>query len=123
MSQAVPQTVMTFPDGYPELLEQMGQILGRKLLDLGLPLAIANAKAFEMIEAIREEIGGQQQYIPKGEAYEMSIRDESIYAKFKGANYHDLAHEFDLTTVQIRNIVKRGRARDVAKRQHALFPA
>ena len=38
MSQAVPQTVMTFPDGYPELLEQMGQILGRKLLDLGLPL-------------------------------------------------------------------------------------
>ena len=123
MSQAVTQPVMTFPDGYPDLLEQMGQILGRKLLDLGLPLAIANAKAFEMTEAIREAIGGQQQYIPKGEAYEMSIRDEAIYAKFNGTNYQDLGHEFDLTTVQIRNIVNRGRARDVAKRQQALFLA
>lgn len=114
---------MSFPEGYPEVLEHMGQIVGRSLLGLGLPKEVANAKAFEIVEAIRDELGGQQQYISKAVSYEMSIRDESIYAKFKGANYHDLAHEFDLTTVQIRNIVKRGRARDVAKRQGALFPA
>lgn len=123
MIQPSQPIVMTFPEGYPELLEQMGHILGRKLLDLGLPLAIANRHAFEMIEAIREECGGQQQYIPKGDSYEMTLRDEAIYAKFKGTNYHELAHEFDLTTVQIRNIVKRGRARDIAKRQVQLFPA
>lgn len=122
MSQSTP-VIMTVPEGYPELLEQMGQIIFRKLLDLGLPTAIANAKAFEIIEAIRDECGGQQQYIPKGDAYEMSIRDESIYEKFNGTNYHELAHQFDLTTVQIRNIVKRGRARDTAKRQGALFAA
>ncbi len=53
MSQAVPQTVMTFPDGYPELLEQMGQIIGAELLTLGLPLSIANAKALSITNAIR----------------------------------------------------------------------
>jgi Mor family transcriptional regulator len=121
MSQAVPQTVMTFPDGYPELLEQMGQIIGAELLTLGLPLSIANAKALSITNAIRREVGGQQLYVSKGLEYDLSLRDEEIYAAFRGNNYDDLARRFSLTTVQIRNIVRKGQLRDQARRQNKLF--
>lgn len=121
MSQTVPQTVMTFPEGYPELLEQMGQIIGAELLTLGLPLAIANAKALSITNAIRREVGGQQLYVSKGLEYDLSVRDEEIYSAFRGNNYDDLARRFNLTTVQIRNIVRKGQLRDQARRQNKLF--
>lgn len=121
MSQAVHQTVMTFPEGYPELLEQMGQIIGAELLTLGLPLSIANAKALSITNAIRREVGGQQLYVSKGLEYDLSLRDEEIYAAFRGNNYDDLARRFSLTTVQIRNIVRKGQLRDQARRQNKLF--
>lgn len=118
MSQPV---LLTFPDGYPELLEQMGQIIGAELLTLGLPLSIANAKALSITNAIRREVGGQQLYVSKGLEYDLSLRDEEIYAAFKGNNYDDLARRFSLTTVQIRNIVRKGQLRDQARRQNKLF--
>ena len=120
MSQS-PNQRMTYPDGYPELLEQMGQIIGTELLTLGLPHSIANAKALSITEAFRRTLGGQQLYLSKGLHYELSLRDEEIYAEFNGNNLEDVAMRFGLTTVQVRTIVRRGKARDLARRQSKLF--
>lgn len=112
---------LAFPDEYPELIAQMGQIIGRRLVKHGMSVAEAKPLAYEMAEGIRTEIGGVQQYIPLGRRFDLSRRDEQIYAKFNGKNYHLLAREFHLTEMQIRNICNRGMARDRASRQFSLI--
>lgn len=113
--------ILDFPPEYPELLEQMGQIIGRKLVEHGLPHAQAQVAAFDIAESIRTEIGGVQQYIPRGLRFELSQRDREIYDKFDGRNYHKLAHEYSLSEMQVRNIVKRGPAADRASKQASLL--
>ncbi len=121
MTADAANTLFTFPEGYPALLEQIGHVLGRKLLELGIDHAKANAHALAMLDAIRKEVGGTMVYVSKGQSYDMSARDDAIYAKFRGNNYTQLARLYQLTDMQIRNIVKRGRARDVARKQARLF--
>ena len=99
--------ILHFPPEYPELLEQMGQIIGRKLLELDVPSEKASHAAFDIVESVRNEIGGVQLYIPRGMRFELSRRDHEIYNKFNGRNYHNLAREYGLSEMQIRNIVKR----------------
>ena len=110
-----------FPDGYPELLEQMGQAIGHKLIDHGMKIDLAKVAAVDITEAIRTEIGGVQQYIPRGLNYMLSQRDVEIFAKFKGNNYDSLAHEYQLTAMQIRNIIKRAMEREKELRQGKLL--
>lgn len=112
---------MQFPENYPEQLEQIGQILYRELLDIKMSEADANAKAFKMVEALRSQVGGGAIYFPMGMHYQLSIRDEEIWAKFKGNNIPALAIEYGLSQMQIRNILAVARARDTAKRQSNLF--
>lgn len=115
------QNTMAFPDGYPELLEQIGQALFRKLISFHLEQQLAQTWAFHLTEAIRTEIGGIQQYIPRGLSYELSQRDAQIWREFSGDNYQALAHKYKLTEVQVRNIVKRARLRDTHARQISLL--
>ncbi|MET2988261.1 transcriptional regulator [Herbaspirillum seropedicae] len=112
---------LEFPPEYPELLEQMGQIIGRKLVEHGLGREQAQSAAFEIAESIRTEIGGVQQYIPRGLRFQLSRRDQEIFEKFNGQNYHQLAHSYHLSEMQVRNIVKRGLARERAARQASLL--
>lgn len=112
---------IAFPDGYPEILEHMGQTIGRKLIEHGMAYDTVKVAAVDITEAIRTEIGGVQQYIPRGLNYMLSQRDIEIYEKFKGNNYDALAHEYQLTAMQIRNIIKRAQDRDKAARQGNLL--
>jgi Mor family transcriptional regulator len=116
------RTMMPFPDGYPELLEQIGQVIFHRLAKHNVEQERAVTLTFDITEAIRTEIGGVQQYIPRGLSFELSQRDAEIWSKFNGSNYQALAHEYSLTEMQVRNIVKRARARDTAQRQHSLLP-
>ena len=113
-------TMMHFPDGYPELLEQIGQVIYNRLVTH--EIAQATSLAFTITEAIRTEIGGVQQYIPRGLSYELSQRDEQIWSEFNGDNYKMLAHKYNITEMQVRNIVKRARQRDLSTRQMPLLP-
>lgn len=115
------QNTMAFPVGYPELLEQIGQAIFRKLISFHLEQQLAQTWAFHLTEAIRTEVGGVQQYIPRGTAYELSLRDKQIWRDFRGNNFHELAHKYKLTEMQVRNIVKRARARDTLARQPSLL--
>jgi Mor family transcriptional regulator len=112
---------MSFPEDYPEQLEHIGQILGRELLALGLPLSVANAKAFQMAEAIRKELGGGAIYLPRGHGYELSLREQQIWGEFTGNNIPELATKYKLSQMQIRNILAKAKARDTMKRQPKLF--
>lgn len=113
--------LINFPENYPEMIEQMGQIINRELIIGGLKQADAHTHAFKIAEAIRTEIGGEQAYIPRGLLYELSKRDEEIYNEFRGDNYDKLAHKYKLTSMQVRTIIKRGQARDRAARQASLI--
>lgn len=103
---------VTFPQEYPELLEQMGQLIGRKLVEHGFSIDKVSSMAFDITETIRNEIGGVQQYIPRGVRYQLSKRDEIIFQGFNGRNYHELAHQYNLSEMQIRNIIKRSAGRE-----------
>lgn len=113
--------MMPFPDGYPELLEQIGQVIFRRLRRYDVAHESAIDMTFSLVEDIRTEIGGVQQYIPRGLSFELSQRDQEIWQKFTGDNYDTLAHEYRLTEMQVRNIIKRARQRDTATRQGSLL--
>ncbi|MGI0658039.1 Mor transcription activator family protein [Pseudomonas aeruginosa] len=117
-----PEHMMSFPEEYPELLEQIGQVIYNRLVNHDMASGQATSLTFEITEAIRTEIGGVQQYIPRGLSYELSQRDQKIWNEFNGSNYQALAHKYNLTEMQVRNIVKRARQREMAARQFSLLP-
>lgn len=112
--------VFEFPEGYPDVLEQMGQRIGRTLVKHGIKKPQAQVIAFESVEGIRSELGGAYLYVNKGITYELSARDLEIWEKFNGRNYFELSQEYKLSEMQIRNIINAIRAREVAKRQGSL---
>ena len=118
-----PEHMMSFPEEYPELLEQIGQVIYNRLVNHDMASGQATSLTFEITEAIRTEIGGVQQYIPRGLSYELSQRDQKIWNEFNGSNYQALAHKYNLTEMQVRNIVKRARQREMAARQFSCCQA
>lgn len=112
---------MRFPPGYPELLEHIGQIVYRDLVERGVHPKIAENLALEVGDSICAAVGGTQIYIPRAIAYRLSQRDAAIYNEFRGDNYAQLARKYDLSEVQIRNIVNRCTEDERRRRQNPLF--
>lgn len=112
--------IFEFPEQYPEAMEQMGQIIGRAMLKLGLKEPQAQQGAFEAMEGIRAELGGAFFYVNKGVSYDLLPRDKEIWDEFNGRNYFHLSQKHKLSEMQIRNIINEMRAREMAKRQGQL---
>ncbi|AWI78618.1 transcriptional regulator [Parazoarcus communis] len=109
-------------DDYPEALGLIANAAYTWLVEhLKLDHQTAAEAALSIAERARKELGGGHQYIPKGRDYELSRRDRQIYGKFHGDNYTQLAREFDLTEMRIRQIVDRCRKADIKARQTGLF--
>lgn len=115
------QIVVNFPQEYPELLNDIGQVIASSLFGMGFPEENAKNGAYQITEKIRTELGGSAMYLPKGHLYDLSERDREIFDQFNGRNLYELARKFDLTEMQIRNIVKRALLRLRAKQQRPLF--
>lgn len=113
--------VVDFPPEYPELLNDIGQVIARKLADLGFPAENAKNSAYQITETIRTELGGTHMYLPKGQSYELNARDREIYSRYTGRNLYELSRMYKLTEMQIRTIVKRGLARARARQQLPLL--
>lgn len=112
---------------YPELLEDLGGILGESLVKRGMRKDQAAEVAWEAVEHVRRIWGGRPVYIPKAEQIELAERDQRIYDLFQHQlwSYAGLAKEFDRTEMRIRQIIKRVK---LARRQKVegsgtLFPA
>ena len=109
-----------FPTNYPELLVSIGMSALPTLRKYGVGEEFLPKALFEMAESIRHTIGGTSVYISKGQAYDLSERDEAIYQQFTGRNYQALAVANDLSEMTVRTIVNAGRLRDQKRRQGAL---
>ncbi|AMO36698.1 Mor transcription activator family protein [Thauera humireducens] len=109
-------------DDYPEILASVANAAYAWMTEhLKLDHQPAAEAAFAIAEAVRTEVGGAYEYIPKGQTWVLSRRDREIYAKFRGDNYRQLARDFHLSEMRVRQIVDRCRAADIKSRQTGLF--
>lgn len=76
--------------------------------------------ALRQTERLSTEEGGTNLYLNKGLAYRATVRDREMYAKFRGRNYDDLAREYRLTTMRVRQIINAMKAADLDARQGKL---
>lgn len=106
---------------YPELLQDLADQVGLKLVELGVDPEKAAEIGFASAEHIREHWGGQPIYLPKGAQYEFSMRDMQVFEQFNGHNHAALAREYNLSVMRIYQIIKAVRAELTRKRQGALF--
>lgn len=114
--------MLQLDDDYPETLALIATAAYSWLTEtLKLEHQPAAEAAFSIAEAVRTQVGGEYQYIPKGQTWLLSRRDRDIYAKFHGDNYRQLARESNLSEMRIRQIIERCRAADVKSRQDELF--
>lgn len=114
----------SLPSNYPPFLAALAATIARQLQELsGLDEAKSNEIAYQAAEAVRAQWGGVNTYIPKGDALDLSKRDWEIYAKCNYRNFAELALEYDLTEVRIRQIVKSCEAEEQRRRQAIMFPA
>jgi Mor family transcriptional regulator len=115
------QPHISWPEHYPEQLADIGNIIATCIAEHGIARDRVGPVAFEIVERIRHECGGTALYLARGKQYELTQREEQIWREFNGTNYYQLAKKYERTENQIRNIVKRARARDQAKRQNDMF--
>lgn len=110
---------------YPELLEELGGILGDALVRHGLKKDQAADIAWDAVENVRKAWGGRPVYIPKGELFELAGRDQEIYELYRQLwPYLALAKKYDRTEMRIRQIIKRVSMarRQQVEPQGTLFP-
>lgn len=70
------------------------------------------------LQHLANEKGGRALYLAKGIAVHLSARDAEMCAKFRGNNYRELADEYGLTEMRVRQIVDAWqRARYLARQQ------
>jgi Mor family transcriptional regulator len=116
--------VLILDAAYPEVLADIAREIHARLMDdprVKLPHQVAAEIALGVAEHVRRNIGGVSLYIPRGHAYEATQREQQIYRDFKGDNYQELARQYDLTEMRIRQIVNQVGAVERAKRQQNLF--
>jgi Mor family transcriptional regulator len=111
-------------DAYPEVLADIAREIHSRLMDhpmVKLEHAIAAEVALGVAEHVRKNIGGVATYIPRGIGYDLSVRDREMFQKFNGTNYHELAREYGLTEMRVRQIMDHVLRIERAKRQQTLF--
>lgn len=111
-------------DAYPEVLADIAREIHTRLMDhplVKLPHPIAAEVALGVAESVRHNIGGVAVYIPRGQNYELSLRDKQMWADFRGDNYGDLARKYEMSEMRVRQIMERIGKVEKAKRQQSLF--
>lgn len=113
------------PENYPAFLAELAAAIATELREcVAIEQADAETIGYKVAEHVRANWGGLSTYIPKGDALELDRRDWEIYAKFNGRNYGELALEYDLTEMRIRQIVKACQVEEMRRRQAPLqFPS
>lgn len=135
MSDRKPEAEMSVADvavlesvldpGYPERLREVALHLYASLLHMeslsGLERKALAEMALQQTEHLSLEMGGGNFYMHKGTAYRLTQRDREMCAKFKGRNYHQLAREYDLSEMRVRQIIDAWQREAFARRQGGLF--
>ena len=109
---------------YPELLADIAREIHARLMDhklLQLAHPIAAEIALSVTEHVRKNIGGVMTYVPRGQSYELSLRDRQMYAEFTGDNYGQLAQKNNMSEMRVRQIMAHVGRVERAKRQADMF--
>ena len=72
------------------------------------------------LQRLSSEKGGMAIYLPKGLAVYLSARDSEMCSRFCGNNYRQLAREYGLTEMRVRQIVYEWQRERAKARQHSL---
>lgn len=72
------------------------------------------------VQHLANEIGGRPMYLAKGISVHLSARDRQLCAEFRGNNYRDLAHKYNLTEMRVRQIVDTWQREQFNRRQGRL---
>lgn len=113
---------LQLPPEYPELIASAAIAAHRALVEAKIVPETAARIAFEVAEAIRHDLGGTMQYVPKGCLFDLLGRDLEIAQKrARGVPYDVLAREYDLSEMRIRQIEAVWLAAERARRQLGLF--
>lgn len=92
---------------YPDVLQDVAEVLGTALLKRGLSQVEAEAIGWEVAEHLRLNFGGGIVYIPKGTGYSLGRRNAEIRRRLAaGESRGALAREFNLSLMQIGRIEK-----------------
>jgi len=103
-----------------ETLSQIEASICARLMKLtGIAEVDARRIAVEVADSIALDFSGELVYFNQSRANR--LRDQDIWIKFTGGNYSDLAIEFGLTEMYIREIVSKMRSADRATRQIDMF--
>lgn len=106
---------------YPEILAELVAAIAPELIKHGLDAVAANEAAMSATERVRNEFGGLLLYIPRGNNFDISERDEKIYGLFDGRNVDELARKFKLSVQHVYRILAKCRARSKSSNQHNLI--
>jgi hypothetical protein len=86
--------------------------------DWAQQLAQWATQVLAQLQHLAHEMGGRGGiYIAKGLVAQLSARDEAMCARFKGNNYAELAREFGLSDMRVRQIVDAYLREQFEKRQ------
>lgn len=89
--------------------------------DWGKQLELWALQVLAQLQHLAQEMGGRGGiYIAKGLTAQLSARDREMCARFRGTNYRELAHDFDLTEMRVRQIVDTWQREQFEKRQGRL---
>lgn len=94
------------------LVEIGAQTLAKQL---NIPDGRARAAMREIAHQLCREYGGQSMYVAKDDEFRLNERDRVLWQAYTGSNVPELASQFNLSEVQVRNIiahVRRQRDRD-----------
>lgn len=72
------------------------------------------------LQHLTEQKGGGAIYLPKGVALRLSARDREICGRFRGNNYRELARDYDLTEMRVRQIIGAFEREEFLRRQGKL---
>jgi Mor family transcriptional regulator len=95
---------------YPPLLAALASDLRARMMRAGVAEELAERVAFESVEQLRAQWGGDEPYIGKGHQYDLTKRNREIVGKFNGRNHKDLCQEYDLSPMQLYRIIRETRA-------------
>lgn len=76
--------------------------------------------ALRQTERLSAELGGMNFYLSKGVGYRATLRDRTMFERFNGRNYDELARAYSLTSMRVRQIIGAMMVEEVSRRQGKL---
>jgi Mor family transcriptional regulator len=112
---------MSATNNYPPILADLRSTVAASLIADGIDEVKAERFAHTAAERIRNEWGGSMPYIPKGQEYELSLRDRQLWNEYTGYNRDELIKKYDISVQWFYKISKIQRKAELKRRQADMF--